>query len=75
MQTDWRKILIAYIRHVKDEEGWHFLPDKDMYGWLPVGLTDEEMNALLQARDEADSSPVSSRLSLGTVDTEAPPQN
>jgi hypothetical protein len=54
MQTpDWRKILIAYIRHVYESEGWHFIPDRESRGWLPENLNEEEIDALIEARDEA----------------------
>lgn len=54
MQTiDWRKILIAYIQHVNEREGWHFLGGVSD-GW-PVNLNEDERAALEQARDEAEA--------------------
>ena len=42
-EVDWKKILLAYIRHVRDFEGIDFLCG---YGWTPNGLTDRELKAL-----------------------------
>jgi hypothetical protein len=59
-ETGWRKILIAYIRHVVEEEGISFLEDPWRYGpssLLAAVLTPEELAALLEAEKETRTEP------------------
>jgi hypothetical protein len=52
--TDWRKILVAYISHIKDCEGVVYYPKYGVGGTaVETDLTDEERSALLFAVNEA----------------------
>ena len=52
-KPDWQAILVRYIAHVESEAGSHFVDEDHCEGVF----NDKEWEAILQARDQAKTSP------------------